>query len=100
MRWHVRLAYVAMVVCLPGFFGLHCRSVFGVGEKMSRCIHGIVIRSDVGISAARSCFRFLLNVMTIRFAAAATASVVGTWAQAGWAQEAQRVSITVPAITR
>jgi Cu-Zn family superoxide dismutase len=26
--------------------------------------------------------------------------VLGTWAQAAWAQEAQRVSITVPAITR
>jgi len=45
----------------------------------------------------------LSSVTTIRFAAAATTVVeliLGTWGQAAWAQEAQRVSIAVPAITR
>jgi Cu-Zn family superoxide dismutase len=66
-------------------------------------MHGFAIRSEVGFSLARSCFYFLSTVMTIRFAAATLAIVelvIGTWAQAAWAQQAQRVSITVPAITR
>jgi Cu-Zn family superoxide dismutase len=92
-----------MVVCLPGFPGLDCRSVYGAGEKMSRCIDGIDIRSDVGVSAARSCFPFLSSAMSIRFAVATTTIVelvLGTCGQAAWAQQAQRFSITVPAITR
>ena len=71
---------------------------------MSRCIHVIDnVRGDVGVSAAQCCFRFLSNVMRIRFAAATAAVVemaLGTGAQKAWAQEAQRVFITVPAITR
>ena len=70
---------------------------------MSRCIHGIDVENDVGVRAAQTCFRFLSSVTTIRFAAVTTTVVklvLGTWGQAAWAQEAQRFSITVPAITR
>ena len=50
----------------------------------------------------RSCFRYLSNVMTIRFAAGTTLAVhlaLGTWMWPVWAQEAQRVSITVAPLT-
>ena len=70
---------------------------------MSRCIHGIDVENDVGVRAAQTCFRFLSSVTTIRFAAVTTTVielVLGTWGQEAWAQEAQRFSITVPAITR
>jgi superoxide dismutase, Cu-Zn family len=95
-------ARVAIVVYLPRFFSPNGALSSVCGVKMSRWIHGIAIRCDIGVSAARSYFHFLSNVMTIRFAAATAVLllVLAIWAQAPWAQVAQRVSIAVPAITR
>src|SRR5262245_16890941 len=71
---------------------------------MSGPMHDLEIRGEVGIaSAARCCFRLLSNVMTIRFTAGMVVAMglaLATWTRAAGAQEAQRVSITVPPVTR
>ena len=103
MRWHVNWHVLpwSLVRLVSSVFTVALFSVWV--KKMSRCIRGIDVESDVGVRAARTYFHFLSSVMKIRFAALTTTIVgliLGTWGQAAWAQEAQRFSITVPAITR
>jgi len=60
-------------------------------------------RGNVGVgSEARSCLSLLLNVTTIRFAVGTAVAIdlaLGAWARTAWAQEVQRVFISVPPVT-
>jgi Cu-Zn family superoxide dismutase len=68
---------------------------------MSMCMHAL---GDVSVgSAARSRLRPSSNGTAIRFAAGTAVAIdlaLGIWARAAGAQEAQRATITVPAVTR
>jgi superoxide dismutase, Cu-Zn family len=66
-------------------------------------MHGIGVRGDVGVgNTVRSCFRHLSKVATVFAAGTAVAFhvILGTCSRAAWSQEAQRATITVPAVTR
>lgn len=88
----------------PFYSAVRPRPSWTLHPRESARVRGVHLRWGVGGRRhARSWFSLLSSIVTIGFAAGTTLAIdlaLGTWVRPAWAQEAQRVSITVAPVTR